>query len=173
MKLIMTFLNSLNDAGVKYVHWKSNTNIKQALSGIDDLDVLVDPNNQKEFNHVLKNLKFIRAFSNKDNWQDGITNYIGLDAESQKLVHIHLHYKLSLGYDFDKCFTLPIVDNYLKDITHYQNKISLPSYENEYCVLVIRLILKNSLMPFLLLLPNQQLKLIKNFKSKGVVDGSG
>jgi thymidylate kinase len=172
MKLITTFLNSLQVKGVRYVHWKSNTNIKQALSGIDDLDILVDPNNEKEFNRVLKDLKFIRAFSSKDHWQDGITNYIGLDVESQKLVHVHLHYQLSLGYDFDKCFTLPIVDTYLKEITHYQNKISLPSYENEYCVLVIRLILKNSLTPFLLSLPNQQFKLIKNSKREGIVIGS-
>ena len=116
MKMISTFLNSLQDAGVRYVHWKSNTNINQALSGIDDLDILVDPRNDREFNRVLKDLKFIRAFSNKDHWQDGITNYIGMDFDSQKLVHVHLHYQLSLGYDFDKSFTLPIVDAYLRRV---------------------------------------------------------
>ena len=33
-----------------------------------------------------------------------------MDFDSQKLVHVHLHYQLSLSYDFDKSFTLPIVD---------------------------------------------------------------
>jgi hypothetical protein len=59
MKLITTFLKALQDEGVRYVPWKSNTNIKQALSGIDNLDILVDPKNEQEFNLVLEDLKFI------------------------------------------------------------------------------------------------------------------
>ena len=172
MELINKFLKSLEDEGVRYVHWKSNTNVKRALSGEDDLDILVDPKNKEKFHSVLKRLKFIRAFSQKDKWQDGITNFVGLDIQSQKLIHVHLHYKLSLGYDFDKCFTLPIVDSYLSEISNYQKQILLPSYENEYCVLVIRLILKNSLTPFLLTLPHKQLSLVRNAKSFGIIRDS-
>ena len=173
MKMITRFLESLESANIRYVHWKSNTNIELALSGIDDLDILVDPNNRVELEAVFYKLKFIRAFSDKDKWQKGITHYIGLDIESQKLVHVHLHYKLSLGYDYDKCFTLPIVDLYLKNSINYKGKVFLPTYENEYCILIIRLILKNALTPYLLNLPNRQYALFKNAKNKGVVQGGG
>ncbi len=173
MKLINTFLKCLEVSNIKYVHWKSNTNIKLALTGIDDLDILVDPNCEQEISLIFKELDIIRAFSDKDKWQKGIFHFIGLDIETQKLVHIHLHYKLSLGYDFDKCFSLPIVDTYLQDRTNYQNEIYLPSYENEYIVLVIRLILKNALTPFLLLLPHQQYRFFKSIKSKGIVRDGG
>ena len=173
MNLIKVFLENLEKSNIRYVHWKSNTNIKLALSGIDDLDILVDPNNEKELNDVFRKLKFVRAYSEKDSWQDGITHFIGLDIDSKKLVHVHLHYKLALGYDYDKCFKLPIVDLYLENITKYEGKVSLPSYENEYCVLVIRLILKNALTPFLLRLPYKQYSLFKQAKENGVIKDGG
>jgi thymidylate kinase len=173
MKLIKVFLENLEKSNIRYVHWKSNTNIKLALSGIDDLDILVDPNNERELNDVFKKLKFVRAYSEKDSWQDGITHFIGLDIDSKKLVHVHLHYKLALGYDYDKCFKLPIVDLYLENITKYEGKVYLPSYENEYCILVIRLILKNALTPFLLRPPHKQYSLFKQAKENGVIKDGG
>ena len=173
MKLINLFFENLEKSNIRYVHWKSNTNIKLALSGIDDLDILVDPNNKKELNDVFKKLKFFRAYSEKDSWQDGISHFLGLDIDSQKLVHVHLHYKLALGYDYDKCFKLPIVDLYLENKTKYKGKVYLPSYENEYCILVIRLILKNALTPFLLKLPYEQYYLFKRAKEKGVINDGG
>ena len=106
MKLIKVFLENLEKSDIRYVHWKSNTNIKLALSGIDDLDILVDPNNERDLNDVFKKLKFVRAYSEKDSWQDGITHFLGLDIDSQKLVHVHLHYKLALGFDYDKTYEI-------------------------------------------------------------------
>ena len=173
MRQIEDFLKKLNSCNINYVHWKSNTNIKLALTGVDDLDILVDLKDQFNLEEIFKELNFIRAYSEKDKWQDGITHYIGLDSGSNKLVHVHLHYKLSLGYDYDKGFKLPIVEKYLVEKTLYNNTVFLPSYENEYCVLVIRLILKNALTPFLLMLPNKQLSFIKNAKKKGVVKDGG
>lgn len=173
MKLIKVFLENLEKSNIRYVHWKSNTNIKKALAGIDDLDILVDPNNERELNDVFKKLKFVRAYSEKDSWQDGITHFLGLDIDSQKLVHVHLHYKLALGYDYDKCFKLPIVDLYLENRTKYEGKVYLPSYENEYCILVIRLILKNALTPFLLKLPHKQYSLFTRAKENGVINDGG
>ena len=173
MKMISDFLNRLETSGINYVHWKSNTNIKLALLGVDDLDILVDPLDKEKLEDVFSDLKFIRAYSTKDKWQDGITHFIGLDIPSKKLVHVHLHYKLSLGYDYDKCFKLPIVSEYLENRVNYNNSVFLPTYENEYCILIIRLILKNALTPFLLMLPHRQLSLIKNAKVNGVVQGGG
>lgn len=173
MKLIKTFLKNLEESNIRYVHWKSNTNIKLALSGIDDLDILVDPNNEEELKIIFKQLKFVRAYSEKDSWQDGIIHFLGLDIDSQKLVHVHLHFKLALGYDYDKCFKLPIVNFYLENRTKYDGKVYLPSYENEYCILVIRLILKNGLTPFLLKLPHRQYALFKGVKEKGVIRDTG
>ena len=173
MKGIEEFLLLLEKKRINYVHWKSNTNIKDALKGVDDLDILVDSKDKAKLLKIFKSLRFIRAYSNKDAWQKGIFHYVGVDVLDKRLIHIHLHFKLSLGYDYDKCFTLPIVNKYLLDRYNYKGKIFLPTYENEYCILVIRLILKNSLTPFLLHLPTKQFNLFINADKKGVVTGSG
>jgi|GEM_PF-1036825 len=170
MQMIKTFLNELNANHISYVHWKSNNNIELAISGIDDLDILVSPEDKDKINSIFSKLNILRAYSVKDDWQTGITHHIGLDIESLKLVHVHLHYELSIGYDYDKGYNLPIVEKYLKGRSLYKDTVYLPTYENEYCILVIRLILKNSLTPFLQNLPHNQLKIYKKSKNAGVID---
>lgn len=172
MDLIGKLLEKLNEHGVRYVHWKSNTNIDCALSGVDDFDVLVAPEFKKLVEGFFSELKIQRAFSDKDSWQDDIFHYIGFDSKHLKLAHVHIHYNLPVGYDFDKNFKLPIVDAYLTDPIKYKN-VLIPEVEKEYVVLVIRLMLKNALTPFLLLLPTAQIKLISSFRSLGVVRGGG
>lgn len=169
MSFIQVFFDRLKTAKVEYVHWKSNTNIEQALDNIDDLDILVNPDHQKNLFQVFDDLNILRVYSKNDDWQKGITNYIGLDIERCQIVHIHLHFCLSLGFDYDKCFTLPIVSDYLKNRWEYKGKVFLPTVENEYCILLIRLMIKNALTPFLLLLPHAQLGVFRRAKKNGVV----
>lgn len=173
MEFIELFFSRLKAANVEYVHWKSNTNIEQALNNVDDLDILVHPKDKEIIFGIFKEMDIIKANSKTERWQRDIYNYIGLDINTQSLVHIHLHFRLTLGYDFDKCFDLPIVNEYLRDRWEYRGKVFLPSFENEYCILVIRLILKNALTPFLLRFPHHQYSIIKNAKSSGVVKGGG
>ena len=172
MDLIGKLLEKLNAHKVRYVHWKSNTNIDCALSGVDDFDVLVAPEYKKTVENFFKELKITRAFCDKDSWQEDIFHYIGFDHEYLKLAHVHVHYQLPVGYDFDKNFKLPIVDCYLANPVQYKN-VFIPEVEKEYIVLVVRLILKNALTPFLLKLPTAQLRLMSNVKLNGVVSGGG
>lgn len=170
--LINQFLSKLIDSKIRYVHWKSNTNILAALDNKDDLDILVHPEDQDKISLIFSELNIIRAYSVKDNWQPKIYHYIGYDVQSMELVHVHLHYGLVLGYDFDKNFELPITNEYLDNSVNYYSLIKIPQVEKEYIILVIRLILKNSLSPFLLHLPHHQFHKLRTQK-KGVVSGSG
>jgi len=172
MDLIGNLLNVLNSDGIQYVHWKSNTNIDRALSGEDDFDVLVSPADRSKVENIFADLKIIKVNSIKDTWQDDIYHYIGIDHQNLKLAHVHIHYGLPVGYDFDKNFKLPIVGSYLAEPVLYKN-VYIPQVEKEYIILVIRLLLKNALTPFLLNLPNRQIQLILNAKNKGVVQGGG
>lgn len=167
---IEVFLNVLDDNDIDYVHWKSNTNIEKALSGEDDLDILVDPNKKQEVYKLFKDQNIIRGYSEKDSWQNEIFHYFGMDIYKKKLVHIHLHFLLEVGYDFDKSVNLPIVDKYIKEKIKYKY-IYIPIVEHEYIVLIIRLLLKNAFIPYLLMLPLAQLRVYKNQK-KGIVTGN-
>lgn len=170
--LLKELLKEFDTNNIKYAHWKSNTNIDCALSGIDDFDVLVHPNNKEEVKELLKNFNFIRSYSNKDTWQNEIFHYIGMDIEQKKIVHIHLHFLLEVGYDFDKNANLPIIDKYLENTIRHKY-VFIPEIEKEYILLVIRLILKNAFVPFILMLPTAQIRYIKNAKSNGIISGGG
>ena len=54
MKLLTDFLQALDDEDIRYVHWKNNTYIDNAVSGEDDLDLLVDPSQGKLLFSVFK-----------------------------------------------------------------------------------------------------------------------
>ncbi len=169
---IQSFLDKLEENHINYLHWKSNTNIEKALIGEDDLDILVDPNKKYEIYQLFKEMHILRAYSEKDSWQNEIFHYFGLDIEAQKMIHIHLHFLLEVGYDFDKSVNLPIVKTYMESKEYYKNRIYIPSVENEYILLIIRLMLKNALTPFLMLLPMGQWAMVKSQSRKGVVRGS-
>lgn len=173
MKLITIFLEILDNDNIRYVHWKNNTFIDEALAGDDDLDILVDIKQKELLFAVFEKLDIIRAYSYEDNWNENITHYLGIDTESRKLFHIHLHFNIEIAYDYDLCYTLPLVKKYLENRIKYKDLIYLPSFENEYILLIIRIILKNSFSPFLLMLPHRQFGLLKNVKSNGVVQGGG
>ncbi|NEW60758.1 hypothetical protein GSY74_05630 [Sulfurovum sp. bin170] len=170
---IKNFLQELDNRDIDYLHWKSNTNIEKALIGEDDLDILVDPKKKYEVYQLFKELNILRAYSEKDSWQNEIFHYFGVDIEAQKMIHIHLHFLLEVGYDFDKSVNLPIIENYMASKEHYKKSVYIPSVENEYILLIIRLILKNGLTPFLMLLPTGQWSLYRRQKSKkGIIQGS-
>ena len=170
MNSIEFFLNTLEKNNIDYVHWKSNTNIEQALSGTDDLDILVNPLQKEKIYRLFKEQNIIRGYSKKDAWQHEIFHYFGMDIEKKELIHIHLHFLLEVGYDFDKSVNLPIVKKYIDSKIKYKC-VYLPSVENEYILLIIRLLLKNAFVPFLMMLPTAQYRMYKKQKS-GVVKGS-
>lgn len=167
---IKIFLDTLENNNIDYVHWKSNTNIEKALSGEDDLDILVDPKKKQEIYKLFKEHDIIRGYSKKDLWQNEIFHYFGMDINNKKLVHIHLHFLLEVGYDVDKSVNLPIVHEYIEEKEKHKY-IYIPIVENEYILLIIRLLLKNAFIPFILMLPTTQFNSWKNQK-KGIVTGS-
>lgn len=157
------FFQKLEQNNIRYVHWKSNLNLHNALLGHDDLDILVHPNDQKDIEDVFKQLNIIRGYSEKDIWQDGVFHYYGIDEETLQIVHIHLHYTLPVGYDYNKNFILPIVDNVIETRGKLHN-VYVSSPEYEYIILVIRIMIKNALTPFLLSSPKTQIRLLRGGK---------
>ncbi|NLN24835.1 MAG: deoxynucleoside kinase [Bacteroidetes bacterium] len=157
------FFQTLEKNNIRYVHWKSNLNLHNALLGDDDLDILVHPEDQEKLENIFKDLDIIRGYSEKDVWQKNIYHYYGVDEETSQIIHIHLHYALPVGYDYNKNFTLPITNEVLETREKLYN-VYISSPEYEYVILIIRILIKNSLTPFLLSSPKTQIKLFKGVK---------
>ena len=92
---------------IKYLHFKSNTNLSDSFQGKGDFDVLVDKN------EIVKIEKLIAEHNGKRHnpihvgSYPGVDNWLVFDEEDGKLFHLHLHYQLVTGKKFVKEYVLP------------------------------------------------------------------
>jgi thymidylate kinase len=147
LQLIKEFIEATDAEQIRYCHWKSNAAIERTLAGINDLDLLVAEEDSERFLSILQRLKFIRAISPVENWFPPISNYYGYDAASGRIVHLHLHYQLILGYDLIKNYHLPIEKEFLASSNATPpGNLKIPACEMELIVFVIRMVLKRRLL---------------------------
>jgi thymidylate kinase len=140
LQLSLRLGRQLEEAGIPYCHWKSNTAIERSISGQNDIDLLVEAAEARRFTELLSGLGFVRAYQ-PDHEVPGIESFYGFDAEADRLVHVHVHYKLIVGDDRTKNYRLPMESSYIRS-AHPGTVFRLPAVEFEYVALVIRLVLK-------------------------------
>jgi thymidylate kinase len=97
----------LRAEGIGYCHWKSNEHLGPATRGETDLDVLVNRSDSLRVSHILAETGYKRFSAPAESAHAGIEDYLGLDEETGKLVHLHLHYRLILGEKFLKGYRVP------------------------------------------------------------------
>ncbi|MBY6076214.1 hypothetical protein [Vannielia litorea] len=165
---ISRLLNALDAADIRYVHWKSNNNIDRALSGRDDLDLLVRPTDQTKAKALISELGYVQGISEKDGWQRNMLHYFTMDAEAGQLIHLHLHSGLTLGYDYHKNYTLPLVHWYLEG-RRRAGPIWLPRPEREFVIFVIRVLLKYAATGAVAEFPVRQLRALYRSETRAGV----
>ena len=131
----------LNLNGVRYCHWKSNIDLRAAINGDGDLDILVDRRDKIHFDALVMGLGFKRANSRWERQFPGMEDYAGWDDELDILVHLHVHYQLVLGATYAKSLHLPIERHYLQE-TFLLGDVRVPERENELLVFLFRHTLK-------------------------------
>ena len=95
-------------AGIPYCHWKSNEHLGRSMSGLADLDVLVEKGRAGVIEQILASNGFKRFTATPLRSYPGIEDYLTLDDDDTgRLVHLHLHYQLTLGEPFLKGYRLP------------------------------------------------------------------
>ncbi len=140
LSLILRLSASLEQSDVAYCHWKSNAALARSLLGDNDLDLLVRRSDSGRFHELLSALGFVRTYRPGDT-PAGIESFYGLDADTERLIHVHAHYQLVLGDDRTKNYRLPIEEAYIRSATAV-DVLRLPAPEFELVVFVIRMTLK-------------------------------
>lgn len=107
LALVTTLASRLDEAEVVYCHWKSNEHLDAAVRGFTDLDLLVSQAHGAAMDRVLTETGFHRFPAAPQTAYPGIDDYLGFDAETGRLVHVHLHYQLTLGEQLVKSYRLP------------------------------------------------------------------
>lgn len=106
--LALALLEGLERAGVRYCHWKGDPpGIQSALSEETDLDLLIDAAHSDAAAAALarcglKPCTAVRLMRNP-----AVEDYLTLDADTSRLLHCHVHYRLIVGEPFLKAYRLP------------------------------------------------------------------
>ncbi|MDX1412985.1 MAG: hypothetical protein R3293_02280 [Candidatus Promineifilaceae bacterium] len=150
LQISLMLFDSLEGAGVRHCHWKSNQHLSDALTGATDIDLLVDKCESIACESVLTGLGFKRVHSQPWTRYPGIEDWLGFDEQTGSLVHVHLHYQLLSGRKFVKEQHLPwerlILDTAQRDP---QFNIFITDPNLEIILLLIRVGLKTSTLALL------------------------
>jgi len=107
VSLVLEVTRRLDDRGVAYCHWKSNDHLAAALSADTDLDILVDPAGIDDVYAIFAELSCRRGRVANARNDIGLEDFLGVDEESGRLVHFHVHYRIPGGERHNKRFRLP------------------------------------------------------------------
>ncbi len=97
----------LDRAGVRYCQFKSNQHLLEGVGGLTDLDVLVDRAGESALARVLASAGYKRFSAPPGGDYPAVEDYLGLDAATGRLVHLHLHHQLTTGERHLKGYRLP------------------------------------------------------------------
>lgn len=107
LRAVADLFDRLHAEGIRYCHWKSNEHLGATLTGTTDIDLLVDRQATQTLARVLAGTSFKRFTTVGWRSYPAIESYLGLDTDSGKLLHLHLHYRLTLGERRLKGYRLP------------------------------------------------------------------
>lgn len=113
LALIKNLLDTLHVAGINYCHWKSSEHLDASMTADTDLDILFDHKQKGKLLELLQELGFKKFDSIKQKQYKDIEDFIGLDFGSGKIVHLHAHFRLTMGEAFLKGYQLDLEDKIL------------------------------------------------------------
>lgn len=143
LESIEQLLKALDAHNVTYCHWKSNEHLAEALAGDTDLDMLFDPAQRTELECVFDEcgLKRFRATSLMQ--YNAIEDFIGFDQQAAKIWHVHTHYRMTLGENHLKGYTItPWGSTILKDRIRGGADVWTSDPSDELVLLLCRIALK-------------------------------
>lgn len=149
--ILREIFNELNKKNINYIHWKSNEHLEAALQGDTDLDILVHPSDQKKFIHIIEQHGFTLYKSVGKQSYISISDYIFLDSEAGKVLHIHLHNKFIVGRKFYKEYAIPLEEYFfIKPEYHSEFPVKIMNPSQEFVLLWVRFFLKTNSLKFFL-----------------------
>ena len=134
-----------NNKDIEYCHWKSNEHLKEGLCGITDLDILVNIRDKEKCEESMKLLDILQLKSQYGSRYPDVDDWVGMDKNTGKLIHIHLHYKIITVHKGMKEYNLPWSDIALKtSIKDRETDIYIMEPNLEIMTLYTRIALKAS-----------------------------
>lgn len=141
LAILNDLIARLDDADVRFVHWKSNEHLAASLEGNTDLDLLVEAGARERFVMVVSGLGFLPMQAPPERTIAGLESFLGMDQATGKLVHLDVHYRLVLGEQLLKNHHLPVEEWLLTKPAELEG-VAVPQAEQELLLLYVRCVLK-------------------------------
>lgn len=148
LSICVDLFNDFHDREIRYCHWKSNEHLAEGLEGITDLDIIVD--RDQDVGELLARNGFKRFETAWFATYPSMEDYLGFDAETGRLVHLHLHYRLAIGNKRLKHYHLPWEDLiFSRRIYDQKHGVYRADPEIELLLLFVRYALKIQVRDYL------------------------
>lgn len=161
LNLSKQLIDALNLYLIDYCHWKNNHHLMKSLTGEDDLDLLIKKDQYSDFLRIICSLGFKEAYNAKIRFPF-IYHFYGLDTETGRFLHLHVHLKIITGESHTKNYHLPLEKMILENTMYHSSGCKIPQPEVELIVFILRYYIKISCLPGAILL----WKRMKSFSSE-------
>jgi hypothetical protein len=139
LELLQLLLRDLQAGAISCCYWKSSRRLPAVLAGEADLDLLVAQENQHQAQRIMLDCGFKLFPSVAVRDHPAVTSWLGHDAASGRLVHLHVHAQLVVGGKLLKTHRLPLEQQVLAESAfHPELPIRLLDPPTEAVLLVLR-----------------------------------
>ncbi|MFN2223562.1 MAG: hypothetical protein ACK2UH_13475 [Candidatus Promineifilaceae bacterium] len=138
---LAAIFQALNEAGVRYCHWKSNVRLAESLDGQTDLDLLIWREDAAAFRAILAAHDVRPTLAAPGKEYPGLENFLGYDPGDGCIFHLHAHYQLVLGEQYVKNYRLPLERAFVDSARPYMG-VRVPAPALEVSILALRALLK-------------------------------
>lgn len=107
LQIYKDFFKVIESHSINLVYFKSSPALKEALSGVGDLDVYTSVRNRDVLRKLLLQCGFREAFPSPVRIYNDVDNFIGACSDSGNFAHLHIHYRVLVGPDYAKKIILP------------------------------------------------------------------
>lgn len=143
LSTLTDLFDRLHAEGIRYCHWKSNEHLRASMTGMTDIDVLVERGASQALERILAGTSFKRFTTVAWCSYQAIESYLGFDEDTGKLLHLHVHYQLTIGERYLKGYRLPWEDVLLSTRQWDEtNRLYVADPHLELVVFMVRVALK-------------------------------
>lgn len=141
LPVLQAVLGQMAQSAISFCHWKSNYHLEYALTGVEDIDVLIAEADWPRFVQILLDHQFKQADSVTNRMQPGVFHFLGNDSATGTLINVHAYTRILTGDHFLKSWALPLEELLLSE-TYTVNGMHVPVQSSELIVYVFRNMIK-------------------------------
>lgn len=141
---MLKLFHSFEKNNIRYLHFKSNTNLSYSFDGKGDFDILVDKDEIVKIEKLISDCNGKRHNPILIGDYPGIDNWLIFDEFDGTIYHLHLHYQLLTGKKYVKDYVIPWNDLLFSTrIKDPQYNIYVTNPNVELLLLAFRSVLKS------------------------------